>query len=470
MPEPHMFEAGQRVRVNEEDAPHTHVGKIGVIQRPHPGNDGEPAWELKIDRIPETISFPQKFLTPVVPRPSTLLANDLFLPWDLNPPGRRLRAYTEDRELAGQVMERLLFYDRVVVPTVDFSIVVPLVHWIGIPILRELLESDALSFVRFKGTLGYAGNGRGLVLFELHPGEHPGENLDKEQWWQRVATCSPEEAVILQLRNRLAGLPDQAVEIFGKFVEICTVDTALPQFTQKVEEETYRDILGSDTLAASFSIGNTNLKTLENLAPDEVRVFSSLAEPAVGGSEINISLRLAMLNLEAYLSEEAGARDMATDHGFGRLLDAKVERFTGGETAQKAFSHLTTIEKLPDIARSISSGEIHLSAAWEFRNTRVAVQFREWFDKFGPSNPLELEQEYISSLRASGFASSGRTKALRMIVVTGVGLLAAPLTFGLSAFASLGLNAADNYLIDKIKKGFNPRYFIDTLRHSLFKE
>ena len=202
------------------------------------------------------ISFPQRFLTHVTPLPSTLLANDLFLPWDLDPrdldpPGRRLRAYTEDRELAGQVLERLLFYDRVVVPTVDFSIVVPLVHWIGVPLLRELLVSEALSFVRFKGTLGYAGNGRGLVLFERHP------------------------------QNRLTGLAASLVEILGKLVDICTVHSALPKFKRKVEEETYRDILGSELLAAYFSIRNKNLKSLENLGPDKLRVFSSLAKPAV---------------------------------------------------------------------------------------------------------------------------------------------------------------------------------------------
>ena len=330
MSEQHQFKEGQRVRIDEKEDPPIHVGKMGVIQQLQTGENAEPTCELRIDRIPELISLPQRFLTPITPRPSTLLANDLFLPWDLEPPGRRLRAYTEDRELAGQVLERLLFYNRVVVPTVDFSIVVPLVHWIGVPILKELLVSEALSFVRFRGTLGYAGNGNGLVLFEMHPGENPGENLEKEQWWQRVATCPPGEAVILQLKNRLTGLAAPLVENIGKLVEICTVDTALPEFTQKVEEETYRDILGGEILAAYFSIRNTNLKTLENLGPDKLRVFSSLAKPAVVGSEIDVTLRLAMLNLEAYLAEEAGARDMATDHGFGRLLDAKVERFTGG--------------------------------------------------------------------------------------------------------------------------------------------
>ena len=111
-----------------------------------------------------------------------------------------------------------------------------------------------------------------------------------------------------------------------------------------------------------------------------------------------------------------------------------------------------------------------MNSAWEFRNSRNATQFREWFDKYGPSNPVEMEQEYTNSLRESGFASKGKAKALRIIVVNGAGLLAAPFTFGVSALASLGLSVADNYLVDKIRKGFNPRYFIDDLRHHLFQD
>ena len=108
-----QFAVGQRVRINEQDHPPIHVGKMGIVQQLRTTADGEPACELKIDRIPDLISFPQRFLEGINPRPSTLLANDLLLPWDLDPPGSRLRAYTEDRELAGQVFERLLFYDRV---------------------------------------------------------------------------------------------------------------------------------------------------------------------------------------------------------------------------------------------------------------------------------------------------------------------------------------------------------------------
>ena len=462
VPAPVQYSIGQRVRIVEEEDPAAHVGKMAIVQRIEFPDEGAPICVLRVDRIPDPLSMPQDFLEAIVATPSSLLANDLFLPWDMDDPRQRLREYTEDNRLAGHVLETLFFYDRLVVPTVDYSIIVPLVHWLGMGLLKEMLVTQAISFVRYAGSLGYRGNGNGLALFELRPGDKP------EPWWVIASRCPPQEAVTLQLRNRLPSLNEGAIELFAKLVELSTVDTALPEFVQKVEEETYRDILGSDILSTYFSIGNSNLKWLGTLRPNEMRVFTSLSKPAVAGDEIDITLRLAMLNLETYLAEEAGARDMVTDRDFGRLLDAKIHRYTSGRIAHQAFSHLVTIEDLPDIASSITNGEVGLADAWEFRNTKSACQFRDWFDRFGPTSPLQVEKEYVRALRARGLWSSGRAKVMRFVVVQAVGVGMAPVTGGMSILASIGLSAADCFLLERVRRGYNPRYFVDELRHHMF--
>lgn len=172
-------------------------------------------------------------------------------------------------------METLLFYDRVIIPTVDYSIVVPLVHWIGGDLLKEALVSEAISFVRFQGGLAYGGNGIGLMTFEIRPPEDR-----PEPWWSRAARCSPEEAVILQLVNRLSGLTDEAVEALGRLVEICSVDTALPEFTEMIERETYRDILGSDVLTSRFYLHGVSRPA--EMAEPEINAF--LTHVAVKGN------------------------------------------------------------------------------------------------------------------------------------------------------------------------------------------
>jgi hypothetical protein len=120
------------------------------------------------------------------------------------------------------------------------------------------------------------------------------------------------------------------------------------------------------------------------------------------------------------------------------------------------------------LASSIASGEINLDAAWAYRNHRNAIRFRQWFDKIGPDNPTQLEQEYVSTLRSGGFWDRGPTKLLRFIVIQGIGLSLAPVTGGASILANLGISAADSFFLDKIRLGFQPRYFIDDVRHRFF--
>jgi hypothetical protein len=463
---------GQRVRIveeEEEDNP-VLIGKMAIVERVDLSTRGVPTCEVRIDRSGELVSLPQKYLKPVEIVPSSLLANDLSVPWDPEPK-EWINKYADNNWLAAHILEDLLFYNQLVVPTVDFSIIVPLVHWLGAPILKELMTAEAVRFVRTSGCLGYAGNGVGLQVLEIRPGKGMEE---KEPWWVKVSRCSPKEAVALQLHNRLSGLNDQLIDILGKLVEVCTVDTVLPEFNEKVMNETYRDIQGSRVLTDYFfernpSINTIALNKLPGVEPNQIRVFSLSPKRAVAGDEIDTTLRLAMLNLEAYLAEEAGARDMVTDRSYGQLLRAKAERYTGGRIAQESFSSLLRIENMPDIVPTIMSGKVAVSKVWQFRNTRTAEEFREWFDQIGPTDPKTLSSEYVKSLKSAGFWSSWKGKALRFITLQAIAGALAQKSGGTSFIASFGLSAMDCFLIDKIRLGFRPRYFVDELRN-LFPE
>jgi len=197
MPEQPEYVVGQRVRINaepEDVEPGTYAGKMAIVEKIDSPRNGEPTCILRVDRHSDPVSLPSNSLEPMITHPCTLLANDLFLPWDMNDPAPRLRAFTEDRRLAGHILETLFIYDRVIIPTVDYSIIVPLVHWIGIPVLREMLESEAISFVRITGGLGYAGGGHGLMTFELHPGDKP------DTWWMRAARAHLEKPSCYSLK------------------------------------------------------------------------------------------------------------------------------------------------------------------------------------------------------------------------------------------------------------------------------
>ena len=461
---------GQRVRIVEEEDPPVHVGRMAIVERVELSAEVVPTCDVRIDRSSELVSLPQHYLKPVETVPSSLLANNLSVPWDPEPK-EWISKYTDDNWLAAHILENLLFYNQVIIPTVDFSMIVPLVHWLGVPIFKELMEAEAISFVRTSGCLAYSGNGVGLAMLEIRPGK----GIEgKEPWWVKVHRCSPREAVTLQLHNRLTGLKDELIDILAKLVELYTVDTALPEFKEKVMNETYRDIQGSRVLTDYFfkrnpSIHTIALNELPGVEPNQLRVFSLLPKPAVAGDEIDTTLRLAMLNLEAYMAEEAGARDMVTDRNYGRLLKAKAQRYTGGRTAQGSFSSLLRIENIPNIVTTIMSGEVDLSEVWKFRNTRTAKEFREWFDQIGPTDPETLASEYVKSLKSAGLWRSGKAKVLRFVVLQAIPGALLSLSPGAAAIVSMGLSAVDCFLLDKIRLGYRPRYFVDEFRN-LFPE
>ena len=455
---------GQRVRVMEDEDPPLLLGKMGIVEKVEIPTGGVPTCDVRIDRSGELVSLPQKYLRPVETVSSSLLANNLSVPWDPEPK-EWIHKYTDNNWIAAHILENLLFYNQLIIPTVDFSIIVPLVHWFGVPILKELITGEAISFVRTSGSLAYEGNGVGLQMLEIRPGKGMEE---KEPWFVKVSRCSPKEAVALQISNRSSGLNDELIDILGKAVEVCTVDTALPEFNEKVMNETYRDIQGSRVLTDYFfernpSINTIALNKLPGIEANKIRLFSLLPKPAVAGDVIDTTLRIGMLNLEGYLAEEAGARDMVTDRSYGQILRAKAERYTGGRIAQGSFSSLLRIENVPDIVPTIMSGEVDVSKVWEFRNKRTAKEFREWFDQIGPTNPETMASEYVKSLKSAGFRSSWKGKALRFITLQAIAGALAQQSGGASFIASFGLSAIDCFLLDKIRLGFRPRYFVDEL-------
>ena len=455
---------GQRVRVMEDEDPPLLLGKMGIVEEVEIPTGGVPTCDVRIDRSGELVSLPQKYLRPVETVSSSLLANNLSVPWDPEPK-EWIHKYTDNNWIAAHILENLLFYNQLIIPTVDFSIIVPLVHWFGVPILKELITGEAISFVRTSGSLAYEGNGVGLQMLEIRPGKGMEE---KEPWFVKVSRCSPKEAVALQISNRSSGLNDELIDILGKAVEVCTVDTALPEFNEKVMNETYRDIQGSRVLTDYFfernpSINTIALNKLPGIEANKIRLFSLLPKPAVAGDVIDTTLRIGMLNLEGYLAEEAGARDMVTDRSYGQILRAKAERYTGGRIAQGSFSSLLRIENVPDIVPTIMSGEVDVSKVWEFRNKRTAKEFREWFDQIGPTNPETMASEYVKSLKSAGFRSSWKGKALRFITLQAIAGALAQQSGGASFIASFGLSAIDCFLLDKIRLGFRPRYFVDEL-------
>ncbi len=82
----------------------------------------------------------------------------------------------------------------------------------------------------------------------------------------------------------------------------------------------------------------------------------------------------------------------------------------------------------------------------------------------GPSSLDALTSEHIKVVMTGGFLSGGKRKVLIFTVLQAVGASLIPVTSSVSFIVSMGLSAADCFLLDKVRLGFKPRYFIDEIR------
>jgi len=436
---------------------------MGIVLDKDADQVAHEAHRITLDHTGEVLVLPDRYLRPMATMKSSILANELLLPWDMDSPAWRLRAYTTDRWVAAHLIETSLLYDRIVVPTVDLSIVVPLIHWLGVPVFREMVMSDSLSFIRYRGNIGYGGNGLGIVLHQIRAPDSP------YNWWVQAAYVSPSEAAGMQIRHRLRGFREDVSDALASIVGLSTVDTSLPQFQSRVANETYRDIAGSNVLVEHFQPECTDLARMAGVAPNEMRTYMYKRRLEDAGDGIDIAIRIAMANLEVYLAEEAGTRDMATVSGFETILKAKAARYTGSSDKAESFATVLRMESLPDLETAVVAGELDLARLWDFRNTKTAAQFRRWFDEVGPASPHQVMVEYTKCLRSPGGLTTTRAKLIRFIVLQLIGAALVPATSGASLLATGSLSAVDCFLLDKIRVGFNPRYFVDDLRHAVLQ-
>lgn len=458
--DPSRFQPGSRVRIEASDEPYRHIGKLATVKRA-PAKDTDLV-QVEVDHSKEIVEIRVSYLQPVDMIPRSLLANELFLPWDPSQKRTRLTAFLDSPWIAGRVLESMLLYDTVVVPTVDFAVIVPLIHWLTPSVFKEALGTDALSFVRYRGTLGYIGNGHGLQMFEIR--SNP-DGLKEDDPYLRAVNYSPAESALVHLEKRINGLPPGSHAPFSKLIELSTVETSLPEFTARVANETYRDILGGDYRSAGFTPG-MNLKKLGGIGANQLRHYS-WGKPPENPDPIDTTLRVGMLNLQAYLAEEAGTRDLSSGSDIIGLMRSKYNRYTAGDTAAESFAAIRSIERVPDVVAAVTQRVVTPADVWKLRNTRRAAEFRKWFDEVGPEDPKEMAAEYVSTLKEQSALSSGKAKMLRFGVINSIGI-ALSLVGGMASVApSLVLNLADSFLLDRIRLGFKPRYFIDDIRERL---
>jgi hypothetical protein len=235
-----------------------------------------------------------------------------------------------------------------------------------------------------------------------------------------------------------------------------------PEIAKRLlREETYKDILESP-LSEYFSPG-VRLNDLPGIGKNQVRI-TNLYNPQQY-DEIDLLLRLALMNFEIYLAYVAGEAELTSSLDVDILLRAKIDRILKkthrAKGVSKGFSAILRINRMVDINDAIAAGELGFDDVAKIRDSRRGRDFRKWFHESVADCPEEACREYVSAISRPNLTDRLPVKTIRFL-----------LTFT-SSIPVLGsilgptVSFLDSFILDKLPKGYSPKFFIDELRARL---
>jgi len=369
------------------------------------------------------------------------LSADFWLVYNFDDPNLRYKKFlSRGRPSFKRLIESILLYDNIVLPTQDFLTLTVLIGVLGEDEVIELLRSKAISFLRTKGSLAYMGNGGGIQSYLIGGPKEPLEPF-----------CAPIDEAIdwalkgLEVKPKNKKLPQLVAE--------ATTEFELSKVANQIKHETYLDILGSAELRNYFAIRNTELDKLAGVKPNGVRIFGG-RDSNWQGDEIDIVMALTSTNLELRMMEMTNSDDGITDNPIRMLLEAKAQR-TLQRSSDVAFTELKEISELPDIGEVVLNKQVPLHKILEISKSNDASKFREWFHENCRKDTVTSAKEYSNLLKQVPLVQKLPSRIIRFIVTNIAGVV--------NPTAGIGAGLVDSFFIDKLLQGSSPKFFIEKL-------
>jgi hypothetical protein len=338
-------------------------------------------------------------------------------------------------------IENLLLYDNIVVPTDDFMSLTILVGVLGEKAISALLADGALKFVRFRGSLSYIGNGGGLRPFSITKDDRS----VLPQWGDT-------EAAIYWALDGL-NVPVNIRQLSRQVLAV-TQEVDLGSIEALIRDQTYRAILDSPPLRATFAIRNTNLDHLSGIEPNGVRVYGGVeAEVRESpGDEIDTVLMIARTFLERYAEQATACDDGRTTTPIGHVLAA---------VPGPSLSTLRQFTNIPNVADLVLAKEIETKKIISLRNTRDWRSFTSWFHQSCRDDPMRAAREYIGLLKQVPMVDKAPLKIVRLLVTTVIGLV--------NPIGGIAAAAGDMFGTEKLRSP-SPKHFIERLEQLTKKQ
>lgn len=369
------------------------------------------------------------------------LASDFWLVYNFDDPNVRYQKFlSRSRTSFKRLIENLLLYDSIVLPTQDFLTLTVLIGVFGEEEVVELLKSKSISFLRAKGSIAYIGNGGGIQSYLIGG---PNEPL--------APFCAPIDEAIDWALDGLSQKPTNRK--LPQLVAEATSEFDISKVVQDVKNETYKDIQNSLELRNYLTIRNTDLDKLAGVGPKGVRIFGG-KDSNWQGDEIDIVMSLTSLNLELMMMGISESNDAITENPIRLLLEAKARRVLE-RSSEEAFTELKEISDIPDIGEGVLQKKVSLHDVLKITNSSSGRSFRKWFHENCRKDTITTAKEYANVLKQVPAIQKFPARVLRFIMTNLAGFV--------NPGVGIGAGVVDSFFIDKILRGSSPKFFIDEL-------
>ncbi|MFZ0996670.1 MAG: SEC-C metal-binding domain-containing protein [Candidatus Sulfotelmatobacter sp.] len=346
----------------------------------------------------------------------------------------------------------VLLYDQIVIPTGNLQILPVLRLILGESTFDDLVRNKGIVLARFDRWFGYAGNGGGLVFFQIQDNPHrpPTPNLE-------MAFFKPLDHAIrdvLTVTN-----PPSTVERRSQITNLL-LDNVVTLPTQAIadglKDETYKDILGSPYLRDFLAFRNAgrSLDNLVGLGANQVTIFNPHVPSGPGDTtEIRAVLRAAFENFLLSLGGHVEATEVTGDNSTLSLLRAKGQRLGFAPEGNRAFAQIQKVSGVPDLGAAYAAKRLTSTQLLDLRYSKHCQALRDWFSEGAPAATSdEIIRRYIESIGQPSWVDAAPARLLRFATTTGIGALE-PISGALAS-------ALDTFLLSKWFPGKSPRLFM----------
>ena len=337
-----------------------------------------------------------------------------------------------------QLIENILLYDQVVLPTDNFLSLDVLARTFGAETVAILIDEGLLKFRRYTGMLAYAGAGHGLTTIRLGVDQARREHRPIAPAWLPTGVAAT--AILSGVPNVT---PLRAKQISAKIVH-ATKEIELETLRVELRDRVSSSIV-SGNLDAQLIPANKNLNDLE-IRPDQLRLVGSLEDYAPT-DDIDRLMAVARTQLELLAKEQCGCDDLSTLSPVGKVL-------VTSNSSSTALGKLYEITDVPDLGSAAMQGAISINEIVKLRQSKHWIEFVRWFHESCASEPDRVAKEYVKLLRTESKLDSGFFKIVRLFVTTVIGAI--------NPVAGIIAGAADTFALPRLKEPA-AKYFIENL-------